>query len=174
MFNFQGASSLSTRLSRAVSQVSFAIIPNPPPFVNTFFHSFLFFSSFLFPFFNLPVCCFLVPFFSFCLLCSHVVAFFISHTICCFHSICFYFVVICCFAFTGQRKPSPWSFDYYSYILDIVFSLLPALCRTNHKICCRLNASRNWPYQNSLLWDSNNDTAETWMWTHRIFQLKTN
>ena len=161
MFNFQGASSLLNRFSRAVSQVSFAIIPNPPPFVNTFFHSFLFFSSFLSPFFNLPVCCFLAPFFSFCLLCSHVVDFFISHT-------------ICCFAFTGHCKPLPWSFDYYSYILDIVFSLLPALCRRNHKICRRLNASRNWPYQNSLLWDSNNDTAETWMWTHRIFQLKTN
>ena len=54
MFNFQGASSLLSRLSRAVSQVSFAIIPNPPPFVNTFFHSFLFFSSFLFPFLQPP------------------------------------------------------------------------------------------------------------------------
>ena len=34
--------------------MSFAIIPNPPPFVNTFFHSFLFFSSFLSPFLQPP------------------------------------------------------------------------------------------------------------------------
>ena len=54
MFNFQGASSLSTRLSRAVSQVSFAIIPNPPPFVNTFFSFFFIFFLFSFPFLQPP------------------------------------------------------------------------------------------------------------------------
>ncbi|WP_419021406.1 hypothetical protein, partial [Holdemanella sp.] len=46
---------LSTRLSRAVSQVSFAIIPNRPTFVNTFFQSFSLFyplSS------NSSACCF--------------------------------------------------------------------------------------------------------------------
>ena len=39
----EGKSPLLNRLSRAVSQVSFAIIPNRPPFVNTFFNLFPFF-----------------------------------------------------------------------------------------------------------------------------------
>ena len=52
MFNFQGASHLISMifiifrfLGSSVPQVSFAIISNPPPFVNPIFSSFFFFFS---------------------------------------------------------------------------------------------------------------------------------
>ena len=56
---------LRNRLSRAVFQVSFAIIPNRPPFVNTFFQSF---SLFYYLSSNSSACCFYPRFslFDFC------------------------------------------------------------------------------------------------------------
>ena len=74
------------------------------PLLSTlFFILFYFFPLFFSPFFNFPVCCFLAPFFSFCLLFFHVVDFYISYTICCF-SLPFllfvdisWFCFLCCF-----------------------------------------------------------------------------
>ena len=69
LFNFQGASHLIPMIfiifrfrRSSVPQVSFAIISNPPPFVNPIFSSFFLFSL---PFFNIPGCCFLEIFFSY-------------------------------------------------------------------------------------------------------------